>query len=121
MKGALEAIIHRAVVEARDVIMDGVHLLPGLLTVDKSMVRFHHFILIVSDAEEHKQRIVGQGEHRSQYKIANFVRGRAFQQFLTEQAIGNGCHVVQNRDLRETVELIAGIVHEYDDEGYGKP
>lgn len=120
MKGALEAIIHRAVVEARDVIVDGVHLLPGIIQVDTSKVRLHHFIIIVSDAEEHKLRILGQGEHRSRYKIANFVRGRAFQQFLTEQAIGNGCHVVQNRELYETVELIAGIVREYGDTGHDK-
>jgi len=116
MKSAIESIIRRAIVEQRDVIIDGVHLLPGILQVDKAQVRLHHFIIIVSDPEEHKLRILGQGEHRSRYKIANFVRGRAFQQFLTEQAIQNGCHVIQNRELHETVQLIAGIVHEYDEE-----
>jgi 2-phosphoglycerate kinase len=116
MKGAVESIIHRAIVEQRDVIIDGVHLLPGIIQVDKSRVRLHHFIIIISDPEEHKLRILGQGADRSRYKIANFVRGRAFQQFLTEQAIQNGCHVIQNRDLREAVQLIAGIVREYDEE-----
>jgi 2-phosphoglycerate kinase len=116
MTGAIESIIRRAIVEQRDVIIDGVHLLPGIIQADKAKVRLHHFIIIVSDSEEHKLRILGQGEHRSRYKITNFVRGRAFQQYLTEQAIGNGCHVVQNRELRETVQLIAGIVREYDDE-----
>ncbi|RKY24661.1 MAG: hypothetical protein DRP79_07475 [Planctomycetota bacterium] len=115
MKGAVESIIKRAAVESRDVIIDGVHLIPGIIKVEPEKVRLHHFIIIVSDPEEHKIRILGQGEHRSRYKIANFVRGRAFQQYLTEQAIQNGCHVVHNRDLAETVELIAAIVEEHDE------
>lgn len=119
MKGALEAIIKRAIVEQRDVIIDGVHLIPGIVKADPEKVRLHHFVIIVSDSEEHKVRILGQGEHRSRYKITNFVRGRAFQQYLTEQAIQNGCHVVHNRDLAETVELVAAIVAEHDEINLG--
>jgi len=69
----------------KDIIFEGIHLLPGLIDIDPD-VNFTHIILYVKDEERHKNQIIGQGENRAPYKLKNFSRIRSYQSYLLEKA-----------------------------------
>ncbi len=114
VRPAVEAAIHRATVERRDMILDGVHLIPGLFELDWYKIRFHHFVIVVNDPKQHRNQILGQGVRRSGYKIQNFTRGREFQHYLIEKAQEHHCRIIDNIDLDKAMNEILEIIKDDD-------
>ncbi len=110
VRPGVEAAVHRAMVEKRDMLLDGVHLLPGLFELDWYKVRFHHFVIVVNDSKQHRNQILGQGAQRSGYKLENLKRGREFQRYLIERAERYHCPVIDNICLEKAVDEIIGII-----------
>jgi 2-phosphoglycerate kinase len=117
IRPAIEAAVHRATVERRDMILDGVHLIPGMFELDWYKIRFHHFVIVVNDPEQHRNQILGQGVRRSGYKLENLTRGREFQRYLMERAEKYRCKVINNVVLDEAVAEIMDIVENEETSG----
>jgi len=86
LKKYIVAHIEQAKKDNVDIIIEGIHLLPGRIDIDPE-IDFTHIILYVRDEEKHKNQICGQGEERSTYKLKNFSRIRNFQDYLIQKAI----------------------------------
>jgi len=112
IRPAVEAAVRRAIVERRDMILDGVHLIPGMFELDWYKIRFHHFVLVVNDPEQHRSQILGQGVKRSGYKIENLTRGREFQRYLVEKAEQDRCKIINNVVLEDAVNEILRITED---------
>ena len=110
VRPGVEAAVYRAMVEKRDMILDGVHLLPGLFELDWYKIRFHHFVIVVNDPKQHRNQILGQGVKRSGYKLENLKRGREFQRYLIERAERYRCPIIDNIDLDKAVGEILEII-----------
>jgi 2-phosphoglycerate kinase len=96
VKPGIEAVITQAIKQNRDTIIEGIHLIPGLFESDDSKYELEHIVLTVSDSKIHEQRIVGQGDNRSSYKLENFTKARKFQDYLRELAKQNNTEVIEN-------------------------
>ena len=116
----VEAIIERSIKEGISIIIEGVHIVPGFISED--LLRDNNiimFTLTVDDSETHKQRFFTRCRQpwvkRSLEKyMENFDRIRKIQGFLVEQAEINDVPVINNVDVKETIDImIKDIIDEY--------
>lgn len=116
----IEAIIERSLKEGISVIIEGVHVVPGFIREDlikKGNVIM--FTLTVEDEEMHKQRFYTRCRQpwvkRSLKRyMENFETIRKTQQFLIDQAKIHNAHVINNVDIRNTIDLMVDdIIEEF--------
>ncbi len=98
----IQAVVKRATKEKSDLIIEGIHPLPGTLTGEDLI----HIVITVPSEEQHITQIAGQGEERSSYKIALFEKARAFQNYLIELAREHDALIVENTTIEETITAI---------------
>ena len=116
----IEAIIERSLKEGISVIIEGVHVVPGFIREDlikKGNVIM--FTLTVEDEEMHKQRFYTRCRQpwvkRSLNRyMENFGTIRKTQQFLIDQAKIHDAHIINNVDIRNTIDLMVDdIIEEF--------
>ena len=116
----IEAIIERSIKEGISVIIEGVHIVPGFIREDllkKGNVIM--FTLTVEDEEMHKQRFYTRCRQpwvkRSlEHYMENFETIRKTQEFLVDQAKIHNVHIIDNVDLRTTIDLMVDdIIEEF--------
>lgn len=108
----IEAIIERSIKEGISVIIEGVHIVPGFIREDlikKGNVIM--FTLTVEDEEMHKQRFYTRCRQpwvkRSlEHYMENFDTIRKTQQFLIEQAKIHDAYIINNVDIKTTIDLM---------------
>ena len=88
MRVGIQSVIDRAVKENADLIIEGIHLIPGYFNIPKE-IDFRHILIIVQDEEKHKKQITGQGERRAKHKLEKFDKLRTFQDYLLNVANKN--------------------------------
>ena len=68
VKPGIEAVIKRHLKENTSLVMEGIHLVPGIIenTNPESVIK----IVLTADEATHKTRLLGQGSDRSSYKLA---------------------------------------------------
>ncbi|MFC2154448.1 AAA family ATPase [Candidatus Altiarchaeota archaeon] len=106
VKPGIEAVVKRSIKEGKDLILEGIHLIPGLVQLEDENVSFIHVVLSVASEDQHLKQLTGQGESRSSYKIENFKKARAFQEYLVEKAKEHGALVVDNDSINQIVAII---------------
>jgi hypothetical protein len=111
---ALEKIIQRAITDYDDIIIEGVHLVPGLINIDqfKDYANIYFFILS-SDEESHKERFVKRAVqiHRGGKQLDFFKENRIIHDHLLNQARLNNVHIINSQSIEKTLDKILGIIN----------
>ena len=111
---ALEKIIQRAITDYDDIIIEGVHLVPGLINTEqfKDYADIYFFILS-SDEESHKERFVKRAIqiHRGGKQLDFFKENRIIHDHLLSQARANDVNVINAASIDRTMEQILGIIN----------
>ena len=114
----IEAIIERSVKEGISTIIEGVHVVPGLIRQDlMDDNNIIIFTLTVDDEESHKQRFYSRCRQpwvkRSlETYMENFETIRKTQSFLVEQAKIYNAHIINNVDINETIDIMVSDILE---------
>src|SRR5439155_23477829 len=109
----VRALIDRALQEGWSLVLEGVHLVPGMLPpIEGAMVV--HCVLAIEDPELHESHFWVRDSHsaglRPVQKYLNSLADiRLLQDFIVEQARAGGVPVVENASL----ELSIGTVMEF--------
>ena len=112
---AIEKVISRAISDYDDVIIEGVHLVPGLINIEqfKNDASIHFFVL-KSDEENHKARFVKRAVqiHRGGKQLEYFAENRIIHDFLVNKAIENTVKVVNAQTVEGTVQNMLTTITE---------
>ena len=111
---ALEKIIQRAITDFDDIIIEGVHLVPGLINIDqfKDYANIYFFILS-SDEESHQERFVKRAIeiHRGGKQLDFFKENRIIHDHLLNQAVSNDVNIIISETIEKTLEKILSIIN----------
>jgi len=111
---ALEKIIQRAITDYDDIIIEGVHLVPGLIDIEqfKEFANIYFFILS-SDEEAHKERFVKRAVqiHRGGKQLDFFRENRIIHDHLLKQAENHDVHVIKAEEIDKTLDKILAIIN----------
>ena len=105
----IDAIIDRAKKEGTDVVLEGIHILPGMFEHEKEDPSLSNVVLSVNSKDEHKLRISQRGAYSSRESaeyLKKFDNIRKIQDFINEQASTRGIPVVNNVSFDKTLEAI---------------
>jgi len=112
---AIEKVISRAIADFDDVIIEGVHLVPGLINMKKFEDSASiHFFVLESDEENHKDRFVKRAMqiHRGGKQLEYFTENRIIHDFLVKKADENGVRVVNSQTIEGTVQCMLTSINE---------
>ena len=111
---ALEKIIQRAITDFDDIIIEGVHLVPGLIDIDqfKEYAEIYFFILS-SDEESHKERFVKRAIqiHRGGKQLDFFNENRIIHNHLLNEAQKNNVNLIKTESIEKSTEEILNIIN----------
>ena len=105
------AIVERAASEAKPVVVEGVHVMPGTL---EGALRGRcvpvEAMLVVEDAELHRGHFSHRPGRPPERYLARFEEIRRLQAFLAERAVREGVAVIDNQNADETLARMMGLV-----------
>ncbi len=111
---ALEKIIQRAITDYDDIVIEGVHLVPGLIDIDqfKDYANIYFFILS-SDEESHKERFVKRAIQiqRGGKQLDFFKENRIIHDHLLKQAEKNNVEIIKAETIEKTLDSILSIIN----------
>lgn len=113
---AIEKVIKRAVDDFDDVVIEGVHLIPGLIDIEKFRkdASIHLFVL-TADEEIHKERFVKRAMEikRGGKHLEYFKENRIINNYLVQQAKEHDIPVIDNKTIdcsvRRMLTIIRGV------------
>lgn len=128
-----QAIFERAERERMSTMIEGVHLVPGLLQrLDTSRCAVVEVVVWIEDEETHRSHFTMRGlqtdgSRPMDHYLRNFDRIRQIQDYLVTQAQRRGVPVIENTFMDETVrrltdhalDVVERIARERDAEGEG--
>lgn len=113
---AIERVIRRAVDDFDDVVIEGVHLVPGFIDIEKFQKDASiHFFVLTADKEVHKERFVKRAMKikRGGKHLEYFKENRVINDYLVKSAIEHNIPVINNQTIDHTLKrmltLIRGI------------
>ncbi len=101
----ISAVINRAIKENVSLIVEGIHLIPGVADAFKDKAYVVHIILSTFDEEIHKGRFKSReksSQRTSKKYLRNFKSIRKIQDFIYQKAKEKGITVIENIDFDET-------------------
>ena len=111
---ALEKIIQRAITDYDDIIIEGVHLVPGLINTEQfeEFANIYFFVLS-SDEEEHKERFVKRAVqiHRGGKQLDFFKENRIIHDHLLKQATIHNANIIKAEEIERTLDSILSIIN----------
>ncbi|WP_405303635.1 3H domain-containing protein [Methanobrevibacter sp.] len=111
---ALEKIIQRAITDYDDIVIEGVHLVPGLIDIDqfKEYANIYFFVLS-SDEESHKERFVKRAIQiqRGGKQLDYFKENRIIHDHLLKQAEKNDVDIIKTETIEKTLDKILSIIN----------
>ena len=111
---ALEKIIQRAVTDYDDIIIEGVHLVPGLIDTEQFEDYANiYFFVLSSDEESHKERFVKRAVqiHRGGKQLDFFKENRIIHDHLLKQAEKNNVDIINTETIDKTIDGILSIIN----------
>lgn len=111
---ALEKIIQRAITDYDDIIIEGVHLVPGLINTEQFEDHANiYFFILCSDEEAHKERFVKRAVeiHRGGKQLDFFKENRIIHDHLLSQARANDVNIIQTESIESTLEKILSVIN----------
>ena len=110
----LEKIIQRAITDYDDIIIEGVHLVPGLIDIEqfRDYAEIYFFVLS-SDEESHKERFVKRAIqiHRGGKQLDFFTENRIIHNHLLHQAKKHDVSIIKTESIDKTMEQILTIIN----------
>ena len=111
----LEKIIQRAITDFDDIIIEGVHLVPGLIDIEQFEDDAEiYFFILSSDEESHKQRFVKRAIqiHRGGKQLDFFTENRIIHNHLINQAKAYNIPIIQTDRIDKSVKQILKIINQ---------
>lgn len=112
---AVERVIDRAIKDHDDIILEGVHLVPGLIDLEQfeDMASVYFFILS-SDEEDHKNRFVKRAMEirRGGKQLDYFKENRIIHDHLIEQAKKHDVKIIKTTNIDKTVKKMMAHIQE---------
>jgi 2-phosphoglycerate kinase len=113
----VEAAIERAQHEGWSVVLEGVHLVPGMLRPPPAGVLFVHVIVAIEDetlhAEHFSIRDAATGGSRALQKYLDRLGDiRHLQDFIVREAANAGVPVIQNGNIEQAIAAVMEVVYE---------
>ncbi|MDI6643735.1 MAG: 3H domain-containing protein [Methanobacteriaceae archaeon] len=112
---AIEKVIKRAVDDFDDIVIEGVHLVPGLLNIEKFKKDASiHFFILSADEDVHKERFVKRAMKikRGGKHLEYFKENRTIHNYLVKQAMEHGVPVINNVDINCTIKRMLTLIRE---------
>jgi 2-phosphoglycerate kinase len=111
----IDAAIRRALTEGWSIVLEGVHLVPGLVPTEVEDALVVHVIVAIPDEEAHRMhfhvRDAATGGIRSMDKYLDHIDAiRTVQSHLVERAIREGVPVVENANVERTIDEVVELV-----------
>jgi 2-phosphoglycerate kinase len=112
---AVEAAVERAIYEGWSTVVEGVHVVPGLLTVPAGDATVVECVLAIDDLETHANhfwiRDAASGGERPVKKYLDRIDDiRLLQQYVVERARESGVPVFESSKVDETVGAVIDLV-----------
>ena len=112
---AVEKVIQRAITDFDDIIIEGVHLVPGLIDIDQfgSDASIYFFVLS-SDEESHKERFVKRAVqiHRGGKQLEFFSENRIIHDHLLSQADANNIKIIDTDSIEKSIAQILAHIED---------
>ena len=111
---ALEKVIQRAITDYDDIIIEGVHLVPGLIDIEQfSEYANIYFFILTSDEESHKERFVKRAVqiHRGGKQLDFFRENRIIHDHLLKQARINDVNIINTESIDKTLDKILAVIN----------
>ncbi len=114
----VEHILRRAVVERTDIIVEGVHLVPGAVTIPSpEQAIVVPIVLSIDDADVHRSHLTGRSQDapsRPQHRYLDaFEEIRRIHDHINERAVASGVPLVRSYALDATIaEVTARVVEQ---------
>jgi 2-phosphoglycerate kinase len=125
----LLAVLDRAIEERLSLVVEGVHVVPGMLAATGAKERVDEIQLLsmvvsVSDPRLHRSHfMVREQETSGRRAIARYLRQfdeiRRIQAFILERAAAEGTLVVDNVNIDDTVGLVVDALHDVIEQSEG--
>jgi 2-phosphoglycerate kinase len=117
LSAALTAIIKRSIDESISLVIEGVHLLPGLLSVTTKDALIVPMVLAVPDQERHQRYFELRDKQtrkrrRKQGYLKYFTEIRIVHDFIIERALDKKVPVIQEQDAKASLEQALGYILE---------
>ena len=110
---ALEKIIQRAITDYDDIIIEGVHLVPGLINTEQFEEYANiYFFILSSEEKAHQERFVKRAVqiHRGGKQLDFFKENRIIHDHLLTQARENNVDIINAESIDKTLENILTII-----------
>jgi 2-phosphoglycerate kinase len=115
----ISAIIERAIQERTSLVVEGVHMVPGMLrpaSADVEDVLLLPLVVSVSDSALHRSHfLVREQQTSGRRALARYLEGfgdiRKIQDFILERAAMEGTLVVDNVNIDDTVGLVVDALY----------
>jgi 2-phosphoglycerate kinase len=113
--GAVEASIDRVVREHWSMVLEGVHLVPGMLPIASDGALVVQCVLSIEDEEAHASHFwirdaASKGVRPVQKYLDRLEAIRQLQDFIVERARAEGVPVIENTGVEETVGAVIELV-----------
>lgn len=112
---AVEEVIKLAVEDSEDVVIEGVHLVPGLIDIDKYKKNSNiYFFVLTAEEEVHKERFVKRAMDikRGGKHLEYFKENRIINNYLVTQATKHQIPVINNMDVENTINRMISLIKE---------
>lgn len=105
LRPAIQAMINSSNNYKDTVIIEGIHLIPGIFNSDLT-AKIHHFIMEIEDESSHAQHL----HENINSKSEDFVTIRAFQDYLIQQSRGNGAVTIHADNIESATRQILTLL-----------
>jgi 2-phosphoglycerate kinase len=113
----VEAAIERALEEGWSMVLEGIHLVPGMLAVQHERAVVVQCVVAIPDEQHHRghfelRDVASLGERPSDRYIEGFPEIRSIQDYIVERARRNDVPVIENRSADRALEAVLDLVLE---------
>jgi 2-phosphoglycerate kinase len=112
------AVVDRAVQEGLSTVLEGVHLVPGLVEVpEHTCATVVHVLLAIEDEEAHQSHFVARDSHSGGARaldryLRHFGEIRRIQDYLMARAERMGVPVIDGSDGEQALRLVLDLILE---------
>ena len=107
-------MINRGIKDYNDIIIEGVHLIPGLIDIDKFKEHADvHFFMLTSDENSHKECFVKRATEklRGSKHLDYFKENRIIYDFLIKEAEKNNVEIIESENIDTAIHRILGNIN----------
>ena len=111
----VDAALHRSLTEGWSMVLEGVHLVPGMLPARLDGALLVHVVLEISDEEAHRKHFhVRDSTTGGSRAMDKYIEGlddiRRIQSYVSGRARREGVPVVENADVERSIDEVMRLV-----------